>query len=84
MDKVAQAARNAYYADWRRKNPDKVKAAQDKYWSKSGKSCKWQKEYKIPMMYTRLHEELNREKWTERLQNVHKITIKICEISKIV
>ena len=36
------------------------------------------------MMYTRLYGKLNREKWTERLLNMHKITIKICIIGKII
>ena len=43
-----KAARNAYRREWRKKNPDKVKAAQERYWLKraqelsvegSGDSC---------------------------------------------
>lgn len=29
-----KAARNAYRREWRKKNPDKVKAAQERYWLK--------------------------------------------------
>lgn len=29
-----KAARNAYMKEWRAKNKDKVKAAQEKYWEK--------------------------------------------------
>ena len=30
----AKAARNAYLRQWRAKNKDKVKAAQDRYWER--------------------------------------------------
>lgn len=30
----AKAARNAYLRQWRSKNKDKVKAAQDRYWER--------------------------------------------------
>lgn len=30
--------RRAYKAEWRRKNPDKVKAANERYWLKKAKS----------------------------------------------
>ena len=30
----ARAARNAYAREWRKKNPDKVKAAASRYWAK--------------------------------------------------
>ena len=33
----AKAARNAYARKWRAKNPDKVKAAQDRYWDRVAK-----------------------------------------------
>lgn len=39
MEKLSEEARqkrNAYYRAWRRKNPDKVTAAQDRYWRKKG------------------------------------------------
>ena len=30
-------ARRQYHAEWRRKNPDKIKAANDRYWLKKAK-----------------------------------------------
>ena len=33
-DDRAKAARNAYARQWRAKNPDKVKAAQARYWDR--------------------------------------------------
>lgn len=30
----ARKARNAYYREWRKKNPDKVRATQMRYWEK--------------------------------------------------
>lgn len=33
-DKRAKDARNAYARQWRAKNRDKVKAAQDRYWDR--------------------------------------------------
>lgn len=32
MNESAIAARRAYKREWNRKNPDKVKAAQERYW----------------------------------------------------
>lgn len=34
MTEQAKAAMRAYRREWRRKNPDKVKAYQEKYWEK--------------------------------------------------
>lgn len=34
MTEQARAAQRAYKAAWRRKNPDKVKQAQERYWEK--------------------------------------------------
>ena len=34
MTEAAKAARRAYKADWARKNPEKVKAQQERYWAK--------------------------------------------------
>lgn len=33
-DTAAAEARRAYKREWARKNPDKVKAAQERYWKK--------------------------------------------------
>lgn len=34
MNEKAAAARRAYKREWARANPDKVKAAQERYWAK--------------------------------------------------
>ena len=34
MNEQAKAAGRAYLQEWKRKNPDKVKAAQERYWTK--------------------------------------------------
>ena len=36
MTSAALAARREYKRQWRAKNPDKVKAANDRYWTKKG------------------------------------------------
>lgn len=33
----AREERNAYLKQWRKKNPDKVKAMQERYWEKKSK-----------------------------------------------
>lgn len=33
-------AKNAYNREWRKKNPDKVKAAQERYWNKKAANSK--------------------------------------------
>lgn len=34
MNEEAKKARNAYKREWAKKNPDKVKATQERYWTK--------------------------------------------------
>lgn len=34
MNEQAKAMRRAYKKEWNRRNPDKVKAAQERYWNK--------------------------------------------------
>lgn len=34
LDEQARAARAAYFREWRRRNPDKVRAANRKYWER--------------------------------------------------
>lgn len=34
MDEKAKAARAAYAREYRKRNPEKIKAAQDRYWQK--------------------------------------------------
>ncbi len=38
MDDKAKAERNAYMKEWRKKNKDKVKAAQERYWENKAKN----------------------------------------------
>ena len=40
MTEQARAAQRAYKAEWRRKNPDKVKQAQERYWEKRAAATK--------------------------------------------
>ena len=40
MDTDAKKSRNEYYRNWRAKNRDKVKAAQDRYWAKKAAEAK--------------------------------------------
>lgn len=40
----ARAARNAYLREWRARNKDKVKAAQERYWQKVAEEQAEQKE----------------------------------------
>lgn len=35
-EEAAAVARREYQREWRRANPDKVKAAQDRYWTRKG------------------------------------------------
>lgn len=44
MDDKAKAQRNAYMKEWRKRNKDKVKAAQEKYWEKKSQEQDLQKE----------------------------------------
>lgn len=37
LSQEAREARNAYYRAWRKKNPEKVKQANEKYWKKKAK-----------------------------------------------
>ncbi|WP_459481446.1 hypothetical protein [Clostridium saccharoperbutylacetonicum] len=34
MNEKAKSERNAYMKEWRKKNKDKVKASQERYWEK--------------------------------------------------
>jgi len=45
VDKAREAKR-IYMRAWRRKNKDKVKAAQERYWQKKAVECKEQSENK--------------------------------------
>lgn len=39
MDEKAREARRAYKREWNRKNRDKVKAAQERYWSRKAEAA---------------------------------------------
>ncbi len=41
---AAAEARRAYKREWARKNPDKVKAAQERYWKKKAAQIQEQQE----------------------------------------
>ena len=43
-DNAAAEARRAYKREWARKNPDKVKAAQERYWKKKAAQIQEQQE----------------------------------------
>lgn len=34
LDNAAREARNRYYREWRKKNPEKVKESNERYWAK--------------------------------------------------
>lgn len=42
----AREARNRYNREWKKKNPDKIRAAQARYWQK--KAAKIEEEYELP------------------------------------
>lgn len=44
MTDEAKAARNAYRREWSRKNKDKLKEYQERYWAKKAKELYQQKE----------------------------------------
>ena len=44
MMKAAREAHNAYNREWRKKNPEKVKAAQQRYWIKKVEQMKREQE----------------------------------------
>lgn len=46
MDEKAKEARRAYKREWNRRNPDKVKAAQERYWSRKAEAAAKQDEPK--------------------------------------
>lgn len=39
MDEKAKEARRAYKREWNRRNPDKVKAAQARYWERKAQQA---------------------------------------------
>lgn len=39
MDEQAKELRRAYKRDWNRRNRDKVKAAQERYWNRKAKAA---------------------------------------------
>ena len=44
MNEAAAAARRAYQREWRRKNPEKIRAAQERYWTKKAREMNEKKE----------------------------------------
>lgn len=43
-DNAAAEARRAYRREWAKKNPDKIKAAQERYWKKKAAQIQEQQE----------------------------------------
>ena len=39
MDEQAKAARRAYQREWAKNNPDKVRAAQERFWAKKAREA---------------------------------------------
>lgn len=39
MNEAAKEARRAYKREWNRRNPEKVKAAQERYWTKKAEQA---------------------------------------------
>lgn len=46
MTKEALEARRAYKREWNRRNPEKIKAAQERYWQKKAAQAAEQDEHK--------------------------------------
>lgn len=44
MNEAAAAARRAYQREWRRKNPEKIRAAQERYWTKKAREMNEKKQ----------------------------------------
>ena len=44
LSKEANAARNAYFREWRKKNPEKMKKYQENYWKKKAQEMREQEE----------------------------------------
>lgn len=42
-ENLAREARNQYLRDWRRNNPERVKAINQRYWEKRGKALRQSK-----------------------------------------
>jgi hypothetical protein len=40
LSDAAKEARRAYAREWRRRNPDKIRAARDRYWEKKAREAK--------------------------------------------
>lgn len=47
MDEQAQAARRAYKREWARKNPDKIRAQQERHWAKKAAEQKAREAQKV-------------------------------------
>ena len=44
LSEEARKARNAYYREWRKKNPEKARQAQERYWKKKAKEMQEREE----------------------------------------
>lgn len=48
MNEKALAARRAYKREWNRRNPDKVRAAQERYWNRKAEAAEAKQETDEP------------------------------------
>ncbi len=48
MNEQAAAARREYKRQWAKNNPDKVKAAQERYWTKKAAKAAEEKQQPVP------------------------------------
>ena len=46
MSKEAREARNAYFREWRRRNPEKAKRIRQRYWERKAEELKWMEKVK--------------------------------------
>ena len=48
MNEAAAEARRAYKRAWAKANPDKIRAQQERYWTKKAEALKEAEKFKIP------------------------------------
>lgn len=53
MTEAAKEARRAYKRKWAKENPDKVKAAQERYWTKKAQEAAAEQQEAAPMQEAR-------------------------------
>ena len=61
LSQEAKEARNAYYREWRKKNPEKMKRYQENYWKKKAQEIQEEEEEKQANAYFHWEVDLNDE-----------------------